>query len=103
MLPRKSGRKSKNAKRGKIELQNQWLPSAQNANRPIVHSYILSQGKPPKMERLDTRHRWVDILTALGVPTKFLNRRHGPCPMCGGKDRFRFIDTDGKGTFFCNG
>jgi putative DNA primase/helicase len=55
------------------------------------------------MERLDTRHRWLDILTGLGVPAKFLRNKHGPCPMCGGKDRFRFDDKDGKGTFFCNG
>jgi len=32
--------------------------------------------------RVDTRHRWLDILTALGVPAKFLRNRHGPCPMC---------------------
>src|SRR6476660_6740877 len=34
------------------------------------------------MERLDTQHRWLDILTGLGVPAKFLRNRHGPCPMC---------------------
>src|SRR5207344_1965155 len=32
--------------------------------------------------RLDTQHRWLDILTGLGVPAKFLRNRHGPCPMC---------------------
>jgi hypothetical protein len=35
------------------------------------------------MERLDTRHRWLDILTGLGVPAKFLRNRHGR-----GKPRF---------------
>src|SRR6266481_2112275 len=34
------------------------------------------------MERLDTQHRWLDLLTGLGVPAKFLRNRHGPCPMC---------------------
>lgn len=29
-------------------------------------------------------------------------RHHGPCPVCGGKDRFRFDDKDGRGTWFCN-
>lgn len=29
-------------------------------------------------------------------------RHHGPCPMCGGKDRFRFDDKDGRGTWFCS-
>ena len=32
-----------------------------------------------------------------------MNGRHGPCPICGGKDRFRFDDKNGKGTFYCNG
>ncbi len=29
-------------------------------------------------------------------------RHHGPCPVCGGKDRFRFDDKDGRGTWFCS-
>jgi 5S rRNA maturation endonuclease (ribonuclease M5) len=29
-------------------------------------------------------------------------KQHGPCPACGGKDRFRFDDQEGKGTWFCN-
>ena len=29
-------------------------------------------------------------------------RQHGPCPVCGGKDRFRFDDKDGRGTWFCS-
>lgn len=29
-------------------------------------------------------------------------RRHGPCPICGGKDRFRFDDKAGRGTWFCS-
>lgn len=28
-------------------------------------------------------------------------KHHGPCPVCGGKDRFRFDDKDGRGTWFC--
>lgn len=28
-------------------------------------------------------------------------RKHGACPVCGGKDRFRFDDKDGRGTWFC--
>ena len=27
---------------------------------------------------------------------------HGPCPVCGGKDRFRFDDKEGWGTWFCS-
>jgi len=32
-----------------------------------------------------------------------LSGRHCPCPMCGGRDRFRFDDKDGRGTFYCSG
>jgi putative DNA primase/helicase len=47
------------------------------------------------------RGRWAGILPALGVPEKFVNGKHQPCPMCGGKDRARFIDTNGDGTYIC--
>lgn len=48
------------------------------------------------------RGRWREILPALGVDSKFLINRHGPCPICGGKDRFRFDDKDGRGTYYCS-
>lgn len=48
------------------------------------------------------RGRWPGILMALGVPETFLRNKHGPCPVCGGKDRYRFDDKDGDGTYFCN-
>jgi putative DNA primase/helicase len=48
------------------------------------------------------RGRWHGILPALGISAKFLKRKNGPCPMCGGTDRWRFTDIDGKGTWWCN-
>jgi len=45
--------------------------------------------------------RWLEILPVLGVDQKFLVNRHGPCPICGGKDRFRF-SADAQGHFYCN-
>ncbi len=45
---------------------------------------------------------WTEILVGLGIDPRFLVRRHGPCPACGGKDRFRFDDREGRGTFYCN-
>jgi putative DNA primase/helicase len=45
--------------------------------------------------------RWPGILQALGVDAQCLRNRHGPCPKCGGRDRFRFDDRDGRGTFIC--
>jgi putative DNA primase/helicase len=46
--------------------------------------------------------RWPELLPRLGVDNKFLVNRHGPCPICGGRDRFRFDNKEGRGTFFCN-
>lgn len=45
--------------------------------------------------------RWRSILPALGIPNEFLSGRHQPCLLCGGKDRARFDDKDGKGTYIC--
>ena len=57
--------------------------------------------------RLDVRDlaqgRWRSILTVLGIDERALSGKHGPCPMCGGKDRFRFDDREGRGTYFCSG
>lgn len=48
------------------------------------------------------RGQWPAILAGLGIDPAYLRNRHGPCPVCGGKDRFRFDDREGHGTFFCN-
>jgi putative DNA primase/helicase len=48
------------------------------------------------------RGRWHEILPRLGVDMHFLRNRHGPCPICGGKDRFRYDDRDGSGSYYCN-
>ena len=50
-----------------------------------------------------TAGRWRAILPQLGIDPKFLNGKHGPCPSCGGKDRYRFTDQEGRGAFYCNG
>lgn len=48
------------------------------------------------------QHRWREILPLVGIDTRYLTNRHGPCPACGGKDRFRFDDRDGNGSYYCN-
>lgn len=45
--------------------------------------------------------RWKGILSHFGLGD-YLSGRHGPCPLCGGRDRFRFDDKGGRGTWFCN-
>lgn len=47
------------------------------------------------------RYRWQEIHAAIGIAPKFLRNKHQPCPACGGEDRFRYDDKDGKGTFIC--
>ena len=51
--------------------------------------------------REQARHHWQGILGSLGISGSLKNK-HQPCPCCGGKDRFRFDDKDGYGTFICN-
>jgi putative DNA primase/helicase len=48
------------------------------------------------------RYRWREILPRLGVDTRYLSNRHTGCPLCGGRDRYRFDDKDGSGSYYCN-
>jgi hypothetical protein len=52
--------------------------------------------------RVSAQGRWRDVLGRFGVRGGLLEGRHGPCPGCGGKDRFRFDDLGGAGTFVCS-
>lgn len=47
------------------------------------------------------RGKWPVILQMLRIDVPE-NGRHGPCPKCGGKDRFRLDDLDGRGTWICS-
>lgn len=46
---------------------------------------------------------WPGIAISAGIPPEALNGRNQPCPGCGGRDRFRFIDKKGDGFFVCGG
>lgn len=46
--------------------------------------------------------RWRELLPVLGVDSRYLVNRHGPCPLCNGSDRFRFDDQHGGGGYICN-
>ncbi|WP_164918588.1 phage/plasmid primase, P4 family [Photobacterium chitinilyticum] len=48
-----------------------------------------------------TRGKWGYVLNALGIIVDEKGG-HTACPICGGKDRFRFDDLEGRGTSFCN-
>lgn len=61
-------------------------------------------------ERIDVEsiHRkvggngWARVLQEVGIESERLRNKHGPCPICGGKDRFRYDNKDGRGGWFCN-
>ncbi|MEN9924033.1 MAG: hypothetical protein RL268_159 [Pseudomonadota bacterium] len=49
------------------------------------------------------RGKWRGILLAMGVDgNRFLGGKHGPCPFCEGTDRFRWDNSEGKGSFICS-
>lgn len=48
------------------------------------------------------RGKWVGILRHFGLDDRYLQNRHGPCPICAGNDRYRFDDKDGGGTYYCS-
>jgi putative DNA primase/helicase len=49
-----------------------------------------------------SKGKWRFILTAIGIDARFLTGKHTACPICGGKDRFRFDDKNGSGSWICN-
>ena len=49
------------------------------------------------------RGQWAAILPSLaGLSPDVFNGNHQPCPKCGGTDRFRFTNVDGRGACLCN-
>lgn len=46
--------------------------------------------------------KWPGLLLGFGLTERQLSGKHCACPICGGKDRFRFDNKDGRGTFFCS-
>lgn len=83
-------------------------PNDTARHRATLDFYGRSASRAPR-DRLDfdavraaAAGRWPAILPGLGIGPEFLRDRHGPCPGCGGHDRFRFDDRDGAGTWLCS-
>lgn len=53
-----------------------------------------------KAEDLAYGH-WPEILQHAGIDASFFTGLHGPCPLCGGRDRYRWSKKDG-GLWVCN-
>lgn len=47
--------------------------------------------------------KWKGLMEHFGVESKLLDGNHHACPLCGGKDRFRFEDDNGSGSYYCSG
>lgn len=47
------------------------------------------------------RGAWRSILLALGMPESFITGRNGPCPVCGGEDRWQWVNDGGNGGGVC--
>jgi len=45
--------------------------------------------------------RWFEILSTLGIDESYLRKKPGPCPICGGKDRFRWDNKWDNGEYYC--
>lgn len=72
-----------------------------NANFPGSYT----PGGKPRLDadtvRAAASGRWPSILADLGIAAAVLGKRgNQPCPACGGRDRFQFIDKD-AGRFVC--
>ena len=71
---------------------------AEQPDKPIQEAPSWQAGRTEKR----ARNRWREILPQLGIDTRFLKNEHGPCPLCGGTDRYRFDDLNGTGSYYCN-
>jgi putative DNA primase/helicase len=47
------------------------------------------------------RGRWPEILIAAGMSQELFTQRHGPCPFCGGDDRYRWSNKH-DGVWVCS-
>lgn len=55
--------------------------------------------------KAEARGQWPSIIQAItGLDSKYFTSIHQDCPIsgCGGKDRFKFDDKEGNGTWYCN-
>lgn len=49
----------------------------------------------------EAKWKWSYILPSFGIDQKLLRPKNGPCPICGGEDRFSFDDKFGDGNYYC--
>lgn len=66
----------------------------------------MSDNRPPLnfdyIQEQTTGHYVSRIFPAVGIKLKGNGKKHQPCPLCGGSDRFRCDDKNGTGSWICN-
>ena len=85
-----------------------WLASMDDDNHSIspmsrldiTHTVSDDGDNACDYVRRQANGRWLYVLNRLGYDVG--NGAHTACPACGGKDRFRFDDQDGRGTWLCS-
>jgi hypothetical protein len=88
-------------------IRNECASSPVERRQP-ANKHFVTRYRRRAMRRAEGIHRcladqWPLTLVRLGIPIKALRNKHGPCPGCGGTDRFRFDhERRGKGSFWCN-
>ncbi len=87
-------------------MMNRPYSNRLSRRRIAVNPRIDPSVSRPRLDFADIKaaaqDRWPSILARFGLPTEALRNHHGPCPGCGGVDRFRFDDQDGHGSFICS-
>ncbi len=73
-----------------------------NSAAITIYDSFSPRSNPFQQVKLQACGHWPAILVAHGVPAESLRNCHQACPLCGGKDRFRFDDKGGNGTYYCN-
>jgi len=58
-------------------------------------------GYGPSARELATG-KWEGILIYYDIDQRFLVNKHGPCPLCGGNDRYRYDDKNSQGDYYCS-
>lgn len=81
------------------EIEEKEKPIAQQAQPTLNTNHIINLDYA--QANLLARGRWHEIFSKLGYILPTNQNEHAPCPMCGGKDRFRFDNQGGNGSFIC--
>jgi len=64
-----------------------------SSSRPLTFDYVKGVA----------RGRWKEIASQVfGIGGDYLTGKHGPCPKCGGSDRWRFTNLEDSGAAICN-